>query len=273
MRNVFPRIAIPRALRRLGHRKIETITLSAIAALSAAGFARHDGPGTTVSSVTAHAVARMAPATPPKPAGAKTASTPAKTRSAAADLPMLSHPRVDRWIKRFTTVQRGTYATYLNRMTRYDDMISAELAERKMPQSLIYLAMIESGFNPKARSPVRASGLWQFMSATARQFGLTVNRRVDERNNPRRSTEAALDYLTYLHRRFGSWYLAAAAYNGGEGTVRKALKRVTGRTRGTDADFYRISSRLPRETRDYVPKLIAAARIGKNPARYGFEAD
>jgi membrane-bound lytic murein transglycosylase D len=162
---------------------------------------------------------------------------------------------------------------YLGRMDRYKDMITAELAERKMPQSLIYLAMIESGFNPTARSPVSASGLWQFMGATARRFGLTVNRKVDERNNPRRATEAALKYLSYLHDRFGSWYLAAAAYNSGEGTVGKALKRVTGQTKGTDADFYRISSRLPKETREYVPKLIAAARIGMNPARYGFETD
>jgi len=172
---------------------------------------------------------------------------------------MISHPRVDSWIKRFTTSQRSSMMVYLDRMPKYEEMISAELAERDMPQSLIYLAMVESGFNPKARSPVKASGLWQFMSATARQFGLTVNRRIDERNN--------------LHDRFGSWYLAAAAYNSGEGRVSKALKRVTGRTKGTDADFYRISSRLPRETREYVPKIIAAARIGQNPGRYGFSAD
>ena len=147
------------------------------------------------------------------------------------------------------------------------------MTTRGLPQDLIYLAMIESGFNPKARSPVRASGLWQFMAATAHRFGLKVNGRVDERNNPERATEAALAYLTYLHAKFGSWYLAAAAYNSGEGTVSKAMKRVTGRTKGTDADFYRIAPRLPRETRDYVPKLIAAARIGNNPERYGFDAD
>jgi membrane-bound lytic murein transglycosylase D len=140
-----------------------------------------------------------------------------------------------------------------------------------MPQSLIYLAMIESGFNPQARSPVKASGLWQFMAPTGKRFGLTVNRKVDERNNPARATDAALKYLSYLYDRFGSWYLAAAAYNGGEGRVAKALAQVTGRTRGTDADFYRIAHRLPAETRDYVPKLIAAAQIGKNPTRYGFD--
>jgi membrane-bound lytic murein transglycosylase D len=142
-----------------------------------------------------------------------------------------------------------------------------------MPQSLAYLAMIESGFNPQARSPVHASGLWQFMGPTAKQYGLTVNRRMDERNNPSRSTDAALKYLSSLHDRLGSWYLAAAAYNSGEGTVLKALRSVTGRTRGTDADYYRISHRLPQETRDYVPKMIAAARIGANPSKYGFSAN
>jgi len=142
-----------------------------------------------------------------------------------------------------------------------------------MPQSLAYLAMIESGFNPRATSPVKAKGLWQFMSATAKQYGLTVNRGVDERTNPARSTDAALKYLSSLHDRLGSWYLAAAAYNSGEGTVLKALKSVTGKTRGTDADYYRISPRLPKETRDYVPKMIAAARIGSNPTKYGFSAN
>src|SRR2546423_13956721 len=152
-------------------------------------------------------------------------------------------------------------------------MISAKLEKRDMPQDLIYLAMIESGFNPKAQSPAKAGGLWQFISETGKRYGLTVNKKVDERNNPARATDAALSYLSDLHDRFGSWYLAAAAYNSGEGTVSKALKRVTGRTKGTDADFYRISPRLPKETRDYVPKLLAAARIGKNPAKYGFSAN
>jgi membrane-bound lytic murein transglycosylase D len=197
-------------------------------------------------------------------------STP---RRAVMDLPNLDHPRVASWIRRFTTDLRGSYATYLSRKPRYEGMISDKLANRGMPQGLIYLAMIESGFNPQARSPVKASGLWQFMSATGKQYGLTVNGRLDERNNPARSTDAALKYLASLHQRLGSWYLAAAAYNSGEGTVTRALMRVTGRNRGTDADYYRISSKLPQETRDYVPKLIAAARIGSDPARYGFSAD
>jgi membrane-bound lytic murein transglycosylase D len=129
--------------------------------------------------------------------------------------------------------------------------------------------MIESEFNPNAKSPVRAVGMWQFMSATARQFGLKVRGGVDERKDPARATDAALEYLSKLHDRFGSWYLAAAAYNSGEGTVLRAMRRVTGQSVGTDKDFFRILSVLPKETQDYVPKLIAAARLGNAPERYG----
>jgi membrane-bound lytic murein transglycosylase D len=140
-----------------------------------------------------------------------------------------------------------------------------------MPRELIYLAMIESNFNPTAKSRVKAVGMWQFMSATARQFGLTVGSRVDERKDPAKATDAALTYLSQLHDRFGSWYLAAAAYNSGQGTVSKAMKRVLGRTTGTDADFFRIANALPKETREYVPKLIASAKVGSDPARYGLD--
>jgi membrane-bound lytic murein transglycosylase D len=260
------RTALARVLGPLSRRKIETVTLSTIAAISAVGLVQRDAPGATISAVvTEVSKGEVAPGI-----ALAVAAVPSP-RSARLELPKLQHPRVDSWVKRFTTDLRSSYATYLSRMSRYDKMISKKLASRGMPQDLIYLAMIESGFNPTARSPVKASGLWQFMGPTAKQYGLTVSRRVDERNNPARATDAALKYLSSLHDRFGSWYLAAAAYNTGEGRVRRVLKEVTGRTRGTDADFYRISSRLPKETRDYVPKLIAAAQIGKNPARYGFD--
>jgi len=265
-----------RVTRLFGRRKIETVTLSVVAALSAIGIARQDGPAGTVADLTRTAVASVATSAHAPPAVAATGAASGGASATAAttlDLAMISNPRVDSWIKRFTTDLRSSYATYLDRMNRYEQLISGRLEDRDMPPSLIYLAMIESGFNPTAKSRVKASGLWQFMTATARQAGLRVSRKVDERNDPARSTDAALKYLSYLHDRFGSWYLAAAAYNGGEGTVAKALKRVTGKTRGTDADFYRISAKLPRETRDYVPKLIAAAHIGQNPGRYGFSND
>src|SRR5688500_7227992 len=195
------------------------------------------------------------------------------TMSDAWDLPNLDNPRVDSWVTRFTTspTMRRTLAIWLDRKTSYDDMISTKLAERDMPQELIYLAMIESGLNPKAKSPVAAGGLWQLISETGRGYGLPVNRRVGERNNPGKATDAALSYLSDLYDRFGSWYLAAAAYNTGENRVGRIMRETTGSERGTDADYYRIAKRLPAETRDYVPKMIAAARIAKEPDKYGFE--
>jgi membrane-bound lytic murein transglycosylase D len=182
----------------------------------------------------------------------------------------VNHPRIQQWVQRLTTTHKKSYLTSLVRMEKYEAMISSKLAARKMPQELIYLAMIESNFNPDAKSPVAAVGLWQFMTATAQRFGLKVRGRIDERRDPARATDAALTYLSSLYNRFGSWYLAAAAYNSGEGTVLKALRKVTGNSVGTDADFFRILPTLPRETQDYVPKLIASARVGQAPERYGF---
>lgn len=250
--------AITRALAR---RKIEALTLGAVATLSAAGLVRQDEPALQLSTAVANVVQVPERTRPAEPA------------PSAMELPDIDHPRVDQWVRRFTTTQRASMATYLGRMAKYEDMISAKLEARDMPRELIYLAMIESGFNPTAKSPVKASGLWQFMSATAREYGLKVGGRVDERNNPARSTDAALTYLSKLHDRFGSWYLAFAAYNTGQGRVARVLREVTGSTKGTDTDYYRIASRLPKETRDYVPKMIAAARIGNDPARYGFTGE
>lgn len=208
------------------------------------------------------------------PGGAMQAFTGGATASAAGaawDLPNLDHPRVDHFVEVFTGRARDRFAGYLERMGRYQPMISAKLAERGMPQDLIYLAMIESGFNPNAYSHAHASGLWQFIPGTAAGYGLDINRAVDERRDPEKATDAALDYLQSLHDRFGSWYLAAAAYNSGEGRVSRVMKAATGRVRGNEQSYYAISNRLPSETRDYVPLMIAAARIAKEPHRYGFE--
>lgn len=181
----------------------------------------------------------------------------------------LAHSRIDYWVTKLSTSMKDGFAVALGRKDKYDDMITAKLEAKGMPRDLIYLAMIESEFNPNAKSPVKAVGLWQFMSGTAKRFGLAVGKHVDERKDPARATDAAVAYLSNLHERFGSWYLAAAAYNSGEGTVLKALKQVLGKTTGTDEDFFRIMPSLPRETQDYVPKLIAAARIGNSPQAYG----
>jgi hypothetical protein len=195
------------------------------------------------------------------------------TDRAAWDLPNLDHEDVDRWVARLTGPMKPSLGTYFRRMERYEEMIVEKAAARGMPSDLVYLALIESGGNPTALSPVKARGLWQFMTPTARAYGLNVTPAIDERIDPAKATDAALGYLSDLYARFGSWYLAAAAYNGGQGRVSRVLKEVTGKTKGTDEDFYRIAHRLPKETRDYVPKMIAVARVAKDPERFGFTAE
>jgi membrane-bound lytic murein transglycosylase D len=216
--------------------------------------------------------AESAASTPPVTLGAVPEAALAGAADAVPwDISNLPHDRVDYWISRFVGDKRGDFETYLARKGRYAGLISAALEARDMPQDLVYLAMIESGFDARAYSSAHASGLWQFIKDTGSRYGLDINRAVDERNDPVKATEAALDYLSDLHRRFGSWYLAAAAYNTGENRVGRIMREVTGSERGTDADYYRIWDRLPRETRDYVPLMVAAARIAKAPEAYGFE--
>jgi membrane-bound lytic murein transglycosylase D len=199
------------------------------------------------------------------------ASQPASEATDGWDLPNLDHPRVDYWVEVFQTKKRDDFAIFLERMPKYAPMIAAKLTERGMPQDLIYLAMIESGFNPVATSSAKAKGLWQFIEPTAERYGLTVNKRIDERTDPEKSTEAALSYLGDLYEQFGSWYLAAAAYNTGENRVARIMRSVTGSEKGSEEAYYAIADRLPKETADYVPLMIAAARIAKEPAKYGFE--
>ena len=187
------------------------------------------------------------------------------------DLPNIDHERVDFWVERFTTDKRDDFSRFLERSGRYAPMILEKLDERGMPRDLLYLAMIESGFNPSAYSHADASGLWQFIEETGQRYGLDVNNAVDERNDPVKATDAALTYLQEMHDRFGSWYLAAASYNTGENRVGRIMREETGSERGTEESYYQIWDRLPRETRDYVPLMIAAARISKNPAKYGFD--
>lgn len=248
----------------LRHRRVQMLGIAVAAVLSVPMVVAYRKDSAPIGVFTARAASiAIAPA---PDAGSAT------PRPGEWDLANIDNARVDSWVGRFTSDLRSSMAVYLDRMSRYDDMITSKLAEREMPKELIFLAMIESGFNPKAKSPVSASGLWQFMGATGRQYGLVVNRRVDERNDPAKATDAALSYLSDLYGKFGSWYLAFAAYNSGEGRVARVMRTRLGRTSGTDSDFYRIAGGLPQETRDYVPKLIAAARIAKEPAKYGFDA-
>lgn len=210
------------------------------------------------------------PKGPGKGAAAKaTAKEAAVSGNSAWQLADIASSRVDAWVHRFTTSLKSDLEGALERGKKYIPMISSKLAARDMPQELEYLPLIESDYKPTAQSRVSAVGLWQFMAGTARALGLSVGSQGDQRTDPAKETDAALTYLSQLYHQFGSWYLAAAAYNAGPGTVKNAMEHVLGRTTGTDADFYKISGSLPAETRDYVPKLIAAATIGKDPVKYG----
>ncbi len=183
------------------------------------------------------------------------------------DIPIATNDMVKKWMTYFLGKGRKYYARYLMRSTHWMPMMHAELEERGMPRDLVYLSMIESGFTTSATSYVAAAGLWQFMPATGRQYGLRLDWWIDERRDPVKATHAALDYLSYLAKMFeGDWWLAWASYNGGEGRVMKATKRY-----GT-TDFWTLVEKdaLHPETQNYVPKLIAAAIIGKHPERYGF---
>lgn len=185
---------------------------------------------------------------------------------ARAHLPLELNDRVEAWISYFQNVIPERFQLYLERMGRYEPLIRRKLRERDMPQDLIYLSLIESGMSPNAYSRAAAVGLWQFIRGTARMYDLEVSFWVDERRDPEKATDAALRYLSDLHDQFGSWYLAAAAYNGGPGRVSRGLARTGGGTFWDLADGRHLRS----ETRNYVPKLIAAAVIGHDPERYGF---
>jgi len=185
------------------------------------------------------------------------------------DIPVVVNDPVKRFVNLFSGKQQDRMALYLKRSGRYEGMIRGKLRERGMPEDLVYLSMIESGFNPNARSKAQAVGLWQFIADTGRRYGLRVDGYVDERRDPEKSTDAALRYLQDLHGQFGSWYLAAAAYNTGEGRVSRVMREETGSVKGEEADFWRIRRLLPAETREYVPLMLAAALIGKEPHKYG----
>jgi len=187
-----------------------------------------------------------------------------------------SHSRVQWYLRFYQGRGRERLGVWLNRMPRYEPMIRERLQQEGLPGDLVYLALIESGFSNTATSRAKAVGMWQFMKATAKHYGLRVDSWVDERRDPYRATDAAARHLKDLNDRFGSLYLAAAAYNAGSGRVSRGLRRLPDDEEGdevaTDATFFRLydTKLLRRETKDYVPKLIAAALIAKEPTRYGF---
>jgi len=182
------------------------------------------------------------------------------------DIPLVFNDAVARYIRCFTGPKRDVFARWLWRSERYAPTIKSILKKNGLPEDLVYLSMIESGFNMKACSRARASGPWQFINETGRRYGLKVDYWVDERYDLEKSTVAAARYLKTLFERFGSWYLAAASYNAGENRVKRAIEKEDTK------DFWELRKykTLPKETQEYVPQLIAAALIAKEPEEYGF---
>jgi len=180
-----------------------------------------------------------------------------------APLPLEINERVEHWVNRFRGDQWPVFKMLLERKGAYEGLIGDKLRERGLPEQLVYLSMMEGGFLPWAVSSASAVGLWQFMGPTAREFGLRVDGWVDERRDPVRATDAALDYLTYLYNRYGSWYLAAAAYNAGPGRVDRVLNRYADGRTGDDQLYWEVLEHLPLETRHYVARLIAATVVGE----------
>jgi len=182
--------------------------------------------------------------------------------------------RVLEYLEFFQVDARDRFEIWLQRLGRYEGMIRERLRAKGLPEDLVYLTLIESGLSNTAVSRARAVGMWQFIAGTARLYGLTVDPWVDERRDPFRATDAAINYLADLRERLGSVYLAAAAYNAGVGRVERGIGRLPGEPDSVgDHTFFQLSDRryLRRETRDYVPKLIAASLIAKQPGRYGFD--
>jgi membrane-bound lytic murein transglycosylase D len=185
-----------------------------------------------------------------------------------SDLPLVMNDTVAGYINFYSTRGRGTLERALVRAGKYREMIEKTFREEGVPQDLIYLAQAESGFQPLALSRVGARGMWQFMAGRASEYGMTRNWWLDERQDPAKATRAAARHLKDLYAQFGDWYLAMAAYNSGPGNVQAAVRR-TGY-----ADFWELYKRdvLPRETKNYVPIIVAMTIMAKNPKQYGLES-
>jgi membrane-bound lytic murein transglycosylase D len=174
---------------------------------------------------------------------------------------------VERNINLFTEKISKNFSLWLSRSGKYIDLMKEILKGQNIPEEIVFIPLIESGFSPYACSPARAVGYWQFIASTAKRYGLKINWWMDERRDPVKSTVAAANYFRHLYEMFGSWNLAMAAYNAGEGKILKAINKTN-----TD-DYWSLldTKYLQRETKDYVPKFIAASMIAKSPEEFGFE--
>ncbi len=185
------------------------------------------------------------------------------------ELDVPEQPAVEDWVQRFSQDKRKSFQAQLDRARQYVVPVQEIFAQAGLPKELVYVALVESGFSPTARSHASAVGMWQFISSTGKRFGLEQNQWIDERRHPFKAARAAADYLSFLYDTFGTWELALAAYNAGENGVQGALDQSGLKT------FRELSENgyLPAETRDYVPKVLAAVKIIRNPRYYGFHFD
>lgn len=174
---------------------------------------------------------------------------------------------VDKNISLFTKTIKERFSLWLSRSGRYIELMKGILKAKNIPEDIAFLPLIESGFNPSAYSVARAVGPWQFIASTGKRYGLKIDWWRDERKDPVKSTEAAAEYLSDLYQMFDSWNLAMAAYNAGEGKILKALNR----TKSNDYWALLNTRHIKRETKEYVPRFIAATMIATNPQSYGFE--
>ena len=204
--------------------------------------------------------------TPPKPATAE--AVQADLAATSHDIPIPTNDRVLRYVELFQGRLREFLTEGLSRGVQYLPMIQATFRAEGLPLDLAYIPLIESAFKPSALSRAKARGVWQFMRGTALENGLKADWYLDERADAVKATQAAAKYLKTLHRMFEDWHLAMASYNGGPNRVKRAL------TRSRKTDFWQLTAStryLPRETREYVPMILAAVIIAKNPAQYGFD--
>lgn len=224
-----------------------------------------NNPGEPVGQPpSSNSVAPLAQAPDPSNSDSATAST-----STAYNIPVVIDPSVQSHIHFFNTSIRSRFEQWLVRLGRYRPLVENIFAEFNLPSDLVYLSLVESGFNPYAFSRAKATGPWQFMKGTGKLYGLRIDHYVDERRDPIKSTVAAARYLRDLYDLFGTWPLAMAAYNAGEGKVMRALHKAQAET------FSDISKTklIRRETKQYVPRIMAATVIARNPDQYGFSQE
>jgi membrane-bound lytic murein transglycosylase D len=223
-------------------------------------------------------IAASIPVEPPAPEPAKEiepvpAAAPAvaqiEPQEPTFDIPIEVNDQVLQWVDRYSGAYKTSFEAGMQRSGRYMEMFREIFAEAGVPRDLVYMAHVESGFKTRAYSRAHAKGIFQFISGTARHYGLRVDYWVDERSDPEKSARAAAQYMKKLYAEFGDWYLALAAYNAGEGTIRRAVSRTGSR------DFWTLSRTryLRRETKNHVPAVLAATLLYKDPKKYGLRFD